>query len=63
MTEFNKFRVRGLSHFHKSILPSYDTEFPFQKLHYVYKGTNYCITKIDWYTDTKCDDKEFMQFQ
>ena len=39
-------------------LTSHVTEFPFQKLQYVSKNTIYC-----WYFDTKCDDKEFMQFK
>ena len=39
-------------------LTSHVSEFPFQKLQYVSKNTIYC-----WYFDTKCDDKEFMQFK
>ena len=39
-------------------LTSYVAEFAFQKLQYVQKNTLYCL-----YIDTKCDDKDFMQFK
>ena len=35
VTELNKFGVIGLLHFHKGILQSHMTEFPFQKFEYV----------------------------
>ena len=59
MTELNKFRVLGLLHFHKEILPSHEAGFPFQKLQYAY-DTIYCIREKKLYIDTKCNDKEFM---
>ena len=41
VTDLNKFGVIGLLHFHKGILPSHVTEFPFQKV--MIKYLNYCF--------------------
>ena len=46
MTELNKFGVIGLLHFHKEILQSHFSEFPFQKLQYIQKGKSCCIKNL-----------------
>ena len=79
MTELNKvigllnkvIGVIGLLYFHKEILPSHAAEFPISCGWISLSKTSVCLEeynllykrKRDWYSDTKCDDKKFIQLK